>query len=568
MSASGILNRLKGDVLLAGSHILTQIETLKSGLQYGTDGKYVSFDDHFLFLQENIDKIKRISLADAVPTLQANQYENELLSALEEVLESAQKWETRAIAFQGRLQRAVADINELAAGFESWYYLAAVEVLEQQQIKFPTTNIKALATAEFNRLMDRSNLTISALVEAVKIEIKRLDSKRKMARQKFEMGCKQVDAAWATRLPESKGFGGAAPAFDVLKSGVIEEDFDDADEPAAYVSHKGGEKKDLNAEPVPLKTVCSICYEPQFDTPSGTMCKNNHGGVDGIDPSEVPANKVAEPVQDGDKHEQTVAPIQPGALERVDYTRPAAPELTEKEFEEAKGAVAHMMFGPGEVAISDVALGTVKEIRPNGEVVVELAPDAPAATEEAVIEAEVHQPEEEVTGDYQIEVRPEPTAEAAPARTEEAPKPAEKPVSAAKRFDFDDFDDEPTPPVMKPVENAEIKGTFRKEVVSGPVQVIGVTVGDNEVTSHTPKTQESKPAPETASIEARPTERKQFDFDDFDIEDSGTTAAPASVPVVEEEIKPTPAPVTAAKTPAATPRKATPVFDFDDDELS
>jgi hypothetical protein len=27
---------------------------------------------------------------------------------------------------------------------------------------------------------------------------------------------------------------------------------------------------------------CSICFGPQFDTPSGVTCKNGHGGVEGI----------------------------------------------------------------------------------------------------------------------------------------------------------------------------------------------------------------------------------------------------------------------------------------------
>ena len=31
---------------------------------------------------------------------------------------------------------------------------------------------------------------------------------------------------------------------------------------------------------------CSICGEPQYETPSGATCKNRHGGADGIDPRE------------------------------------------------------------------------------------------------------------------------------------------------------------------------------------------------------------------------------------------------------------------------------------------
>jgi hypothetical protein len=35
-----------------------------------------------------------------------------------------------------------------------------------------------------------------------------------------------------------------------------------------------------------LGTVCSICGEPQFETPSGASCKNGHGGAEGR-PNEV-----------------------------------------------------------------------------------------------------------------------------------------------------------------------------------------------------------------------------------------------------------------------------------------
>jgi len=28
--------------------------------------------------------------------------------------------------------------------------------------------------------------------------------------------------------------------------------------------------------------ICSICGKPQFDSPSGTVCENGHGGVEGL----------------------------------------------------------------------------------------------------------------------------------------------------------------------------------------------------------------------------------------------------------------------------------------------
>lgn len=42
------------------------------------------------------------------------------------------------------------------------------------------------------------------------------------------------------------------------------------------------DKESNLSKEVKLATVCSVCGEPQYDTPSGTVCKNGHGGCRGI----------------------------------------------------------------------------------------------------------------------------------------------------------------------------------------------------------------------------------------------------------------------------------------------
>jgi hypothetical protein len=74
------MDSLKAENLLRDSEILNMIERLKAGLRYKTDDTYVSFDDHFLTLQAQVDGIKRIQLADNVVPALGAVYENELLS--------------------------------------------------------------------------------------------------------------------------------------------------------------------------------------------------------------------------------------------------------------------------------------------------------------------------------------------------------------------------------------------------------------------------------------------------------------------------------------------------------
>jgi hypothetical protein len=50
------------------------------------------------------------------------------------------------------------------------------------------------------------------------------------------------------------------------------------------------------AEPQPNGLMCSICGEPQVVCPSGAMCPNGHGGVEGVEPEEEePVAEVPEP---------------------------------------------------------------------------------------------------------------------------------------------------------------------------------------------------------------------------------------------------------------------------------
>lgn len=56
----------------------------------------------------------------------------------------------------------------------------------------------------------------------------------------------------------------------------------------------------MDAEPTPNGLVCSVCGEPQMETPSGTICKNHHGGADGVEPTPEAEVVESEAMTDSD----------------------------------------------------------------------------------------------------------------------------------------------------------------------------------------------------------------------------------------------------------------------------
>ena len=214
--SQSIMDSLKAENLLKDSEILNMIERLKNGLRYKTDDTYVSFDDHFLSLQAQVDGIKRIQLADNVVPALGAVYENELLSHLEEIQDQVERISILIIRFQGEIARADADTKETAVAFEAWYTIAAKEFLATTAIKLPEATIKSLGKTEFTRLMSQSNLGLSSLSEALKILLRQLDGKKKLAQAKLQLGRDQINAAHFNRLPETMGVNPDRPRFNLI----------------------------------------------------------------------------------------------------------------------------------------------------------------------------------------------------------------------------------------------------------------------------------------------------------------------------------------------------------------
>jgi hypothetical protein len=340
MNALSILNQLKAEVLLENSYILTLITDLKTNLRTVSNSEEVGFDDYFLRLQGEVDTVGSIKLLDRVPEGNEGRYTNTLISYLEQIQDDCERVEVRLVSFQGRIMSAASRVEELATAFEAWFFLAAVEVLTRHDLKLPNTQVRAIAAAEFSRLMEHSNVALGALVEALKVERTRVTGKKKMAQKKFELGKEQVNAAWGNKLPGILGISPAGPIEDVYSSGVVDDEELDEAIPS-FVSNKSdhsfSDRENLTtltqktsdthefgfmepgdtdytldeAEAAPVAEVspmeepanesfydayappqvtdfptnsllCPTCEEPQHVTPSGTTCINSHGGVEGI----------------------------------------------------------------------------------------------------------------------------------------------------------------------------------------------------------------------------------------------------------------------------------------------
>jgi len=210
------MNLLQAENLLKGSALLDQIAELRHSLNYDSDEKLESFDDHFLSLQKQVDGIKKIKLLNSIPARQGGMYENELISGLEEINDSIELLTIKLIRFQGDLLKAAGAVEDLRASFEAWYTLAAQEVLAAEKVKLPAKHIDTLASSEFNRLMGSKSQSLAAIHEAVKIELRRLEGKKKMAKQKFDMGREQVNAAWGNKLMSDNGKNANSPQFRLL----------------------------------------------------------------------------------------------------------------------------------------------------------------------------------------------------------------------------------------------------------------------------------------------------------------------------------------------------------------
>jgi hypothetical protein len=236
MNPASILNHLKAESLLEDSHVLTQIDVLRNGLRYKTDGEEVSFDDFFQTLQAEIGAVPRIELESTISPGCESEYQIQLVTALERVFDEADRVLNRLLFFQSKLRAAQQQFQVLEVTFIAWYSIAATEYLNApdfKAIKLNATAIKALAQSEFGRLMQGVNIDVETLLEVTKVLSKQILSHKTVAQEKYNLGKDQVNASWTSNNLPPEGIAGGEEGQELITPTEPEED---AEEVPAFVS--------------------------------------------------------------------------------------------------------------------------------------------------------------------------------------------------------------------------------------------------------------------------------------------------------------------------------------------
>ncbi len=222
---SNILNELQAETVLEGSHVLEQITTLRTGLRYSTDGQQVSFNDFYDVMQKEIGDLTRLKLEETVTPGTEAQYQIQLVTALEKIFDDADRVLNRLLFFQSKLRAAKQQSDVLEVTFIAWYSLAVSEALENYKaIKLSATVIKALAQAEFGRLMEGVHIDLETLLEATKILAKQIQSHKSLAQEKYNLGKDQVNASWTSQNIPAEGLADSDGASALINTPEPEEE--------------------------------------------------------------------------------------------------------------------------------------------------------------------------------------------------------------------------------------------------------------------------------------------------------------------------------------------------------
>jgi len=222
---SHILNELRAETLLEGSHVLSQIEILSKGLKYKTSNHEVGFEDFFGIIQQEISSLPRLELESSITPGTESQYQVQLVTALEKIFDASDLVLNRLLFFQSKLRAALQQANVLEVTFIAWYSIAVAEALENYKtVKLTSTVIKALAQAEFGRLMNGVNIDLETLTEATKILSKQIQSHKSVAQEKYNLGKDQVNASWTSQNLPAEGLADSDGALELIRVESEEED--------------------------------------------------------------------------------------------------------------------------------------------------------------------------------------------------------------------------------------------------------------------------------------------------------------------------------------------------------
>jgi hypothetical protein len=196
-----MLAAFRAEALLENQPILDEIAQLVKDLRYNTDGEVIAFDDYFERLHKDVQDLPRLALQSDLAPGEDTQYTLQLITTMQQVYDDCDRVRRKIIRFETRLLSAKDQIAQLAATFGAWYILAANQIIETNELKFPAVQVKQLATAEFSRLMDHLDIKVNSLLMQVEAENIKVKEHKATQKEKFTMGKTQADLSYASNLP-------------------------------------------------------------------------------------------------------------------------------------------------------------------------------------------------------------------------------------------------------------------------------------------------------------------------------------------------------------------------------
>lgn len=198
---SGVMSALKAESLMKDSQLFEQIAQLRASVGYVTEDGKLGFDDYFKTLVAAIDAIPKLQLQDNVAPGTETDYTIQLTQAVEIIVDECDRVFRRLNQFEGKLRDAERQVNNKRAEFVAWYMLAAGLLLKDLDSKLPQTKIAALAEGEFSRLFSGLDVVLASLLDAIKIETKRVEQHKASQKEKYNLGKDQANASWTSSLP-------------------------------------------------------------------------------------------------------------------------------------------------------------------------------------------------------------------------------------------------------------------------------------------------------------------------------------------------------------------------------
>ncbi len=235
-NSNDILSGFAAETLLGSdAHVIKEIIALRDDLRYSSKGNEISLDDAFMQLQQAVDSLPSIVLDMDVPPGTENEYLIRLSTAQEKVLDDCDRVLRRILEYQSKLKNAERSIKKYKSDFMAWYILAASYVVMQHKVKFPPSQVKQLAEAEFTRLIDDVDVQVDNLISSVEHLTEEARQHKKIQSEKHGQGKDQANASWTSHLGNPIGI--APNRADDMAQEFAEEDVGE-DEVPAFVSRQ------------------------------------------------------------------------------------------------------------------------------------------------------------------------------------------------------------------------------------------------------------------------------------------------------------------------------------------